>query len=68
GSSRSPMAEAEENTLLFPIFVLTLILLPLVPYTFVNVYQKFKKKKSSINCRCSACFRSGKYRKSILKQ
>ncbi|KAI3473335.1 hypothetical protein Pfo_030626 [Paulownia fortunei] len=62
------MAASEENNALFPIFVLTIIALPLVPYTFVNLYLTFKKKTKTINCRCSACFRSGKYRKSIFKR
>ncbi|KAL1545728.1 DnaJ protein erdj2 [Salvia divinorum] len=62
------MAAAEENSALFPIFVLTMIALPLVPYTFVNLYLTFRKKSQNINCRCSACFCSGKYRKSIFRR
>ncbi|KAH6802733.1 DnaJ / Sec63 Brl domains-containing protein [Perilla frutescens var. frutescens] len=62
------MAASEENSALFPIFVLTMIALPLVPYTFVNVYLTFRKKSQNVNCHCSACFRSGKYRKSIFKR
>ncbi|KAI3471969.1 hypothetical protein Pfo_028657 [Paulownia fortunei] len=46
------MAASEENNALFPIFVLTIIALPLVPYTFVNLYLTFKKKTKTINCRC----------------
>ncbi|KAL7096671.1 hypothetical protein ACP275_10G093800 [Erythranthe tilingii] len=61
-------ASSEENSALFPIFVLTMISLPLVPYTFVNLYLTFKKKTKSIYCHCSSCFRSGKYRKSIFKR
>ncbi|CAA0837879.1 DnaJ protein ERDJ2A [Striga hermonthica] len=62
------MAASEENSALFPIFVLTIIALPLVPYTFVNLYLTFRKKTKTVNCRCSTCFRSGKYRKSIFKR
>ncbi|KAL8516873.1 hypothetical protein ACS0TY_015216 [Phlomoides rotata] len=62
------MAESDENSALFPIFVLTMIALPLVPYTFVNLYLTFRKKTKTVNCRCSTCFRSGKYRKSIFKR
>ncbi|XP_042054317.1 dnaJ protein ERDJ2-like [Salvia splendens] len=62
------MAAAEENSALFPIFVLTMIALPLVPYTFVNLYLTFRKKSQNINCRCSVCFHSGKYRKSIFRR
>ncbi|KAL3628336.1 DnaJ protein erdj2 [Castilleja foliolosa] len=62
------MAASEENSALFPIFVLTIIALPLVPYTFVNLYLTFRKKTKTVNCRCSTCSRSGKYRKSIFKR
>ncbi|PIM98382.1 Molecular chaperone (DnaJ superfamily) [Handroanthus impetiginosus] len=62
------MAASEENSALFPIFVLTIIALPLVPYTIVNLYLTFRKKTKNINCRCSVCFQSGKYRKSIFKR
>ncbi|KAK4419342.1 DnaJ protein ERDJ2 [Sesamum alatum] len=62
------MAASEEHSALFPIFVLTIIALPLVPYTFVNLYLTFRKKTKTINCRCSSCFHSGKYRKSIFKR
>ncbi|KAL3839783.1 hypothetical protein ACJIZ3_024374 [Penstemon smallii] len=62
------MAASEENNALFPIFVLTMIALPLVPYTFVNLYYTFRKKTADINCRCSVCFRSGKYRKSLFRR
>ncbi|KAL0338596.1 UNVERIFIED_CONTAM: DnaJ protein ERDJ2 [Sesamum angustifolium] len=62
------MAASEEHSALFPIFVLTIIALPLVPYTIVNLYLTFRKKTKTINCRCSACFHSGKYRKSIFKR
>ncbi|KAK6139990.1 hypothetical protein DH2020_026264 [Rehmannia glutinosa] len=62
------MAASEENSALFPIFVLTIIALPLVPYTFVNLYLTFRKKTKTINCHCSTCFRSGKYRKSIFRR
>ncbi|KAL6559228.1 DnaJ protein erdj2 [Orobanche hederae] len=62
------MAASEENSTLFPIFLLTIIALPLVPYTFVNLYLTFRKKTKTINCRCSTCFRSGKYRKSIFRR
>ncbi|KAG8376681.1 hypothetical protein BUALT_Bualt09G0089200 [Buddleja alternifolia] len=62
------MAASEENSALFPIFVLTMIALPLVPYTFVNLYLTFRKKTRNVNCQCSSCFRSGKHRKSIFKR
>ncbi|XP_009804562.1 dnaJ protein ERDJ2-like [Nicotiana sylvestris] len=62
------MAASEENSTLFPIFVLTLMALPLVPYTIVNLFGAFKKKAAKINCQCSVCVRSGKYHKSIFKR
>ncbi|XP_073273716.1 dnaJ protein ERDJ2-like [Primulina huaijiensis] len=62
------MAAKEENSGLFPIFVLTMIALPLVPYTVFNLYHTFTKKAKDITCRCSVCFHSGKYRKSLFKR
>ncbi|XP_073016501.1 LOW QUALITY PROTEIN: dnaJ protein ERDJ2-like [Primulina eburnea] len=62
------MAAKEENSALFPIFVLTMIALPLVPYTIFNLYYTFTKKAKDITCRCSVCFSSGKYRKSLFKR
>ncbi|KAM3325004.1 dnaJ protein ERDJ2 [Capsicum chacoense] len=62
------MGASEENSALFPIFVLTLMALPLVPYTIVNLFGAFKKKAAKINCQCSVCVRSGKYHKSIFRR
>ncbi|KAJ9164232.1 hypothetical protein P3X46_023834 [Hevea brasiliensis] len=62
------MAASEENSVLFPIFILTIMALPLVPYTIMKLCHAASKKSKSINCRCSECFRSGKYRKSIFKR
>ncbi|XP_078447972.1 dnaJ / Sec63 Brl domains-containing protein [Wolffia australiana] len=62
------MADAEENSALFPIFILTLLALPLLPYTLLRIYNAATKKTKSIHCRCSVCARSGKYRKSIFKR
>ncbi|XWS66718.1 hypothetical protein CRYUN_Cryun05aG0224600 [Craigia yunnanensis] len=62
------MAASEENTALFSIFVLTVMALPLVPYTLVNIVNAFSKKTMTIHCQCSVCSRSGKYRKSIFKR
>ncbi|KAK6244565.1 hypothetical protein QUC31_010974 [Theobroma cacao] len=62
------MAASEENSALFPIFVLTIMALPLVPYTLVKILNAFSKKTMTIHCQCSVCSRSGKYRKSIFKR
>lgn len=62
------MAAAEENSSLFLIFILTMIALPLVPYTITRLCHAATKKAKTIHCRCSGCHRSGKYRKSIYKK
>ncbi|CAK9169285.1 unnamed protein product [Ilex paraguariensis] len=62
------MAATEENSALFPIFILTIMALPLVPYTIIKLCRAVTKKATSINCQCSVCFRSGKYRKSMFKR
>ncbi|KAM2975955.1 hypothetical protein FF1_002055 [Malus domestica] len=62
------MAASEENSVLFPIFILTIMALPLVPYTITKLCRAASKKTKSIHCQCSECARSGKYRKSIFKR
>ncbi|KAF0890544.1 hypothetical protein E2562_003759 [Oryza meyeriana var. granulata] len=62
------MAAAEENSSLFLIFILTMIALPLVPYTIMRLCRAATVKAKTIHCRCSGCHRSGKYRKSIYKR
>ncbi|XP_052185786.1 dnaJ protein ERDJ2A-like [Diospyros lotus] len=62
------MAASEENSALFPIFILTIIALPLLPYTIMKLCRAASKKTKSIHCECSVCSRSGKYRKSIFKR
>ncbi|XP_047325395.1 dnaJ protein ERDJ2A-like [Impatiens glandulifera] len=62
------MAATEENSSLFPIFILTIMAIPLVPYTFVKLSRAASKKTKSIHCHCSACSKSGKYKKSIFSR
>ncbi|KAF5184239.1 Dnaj protein erdj2 [Thalictrum thalictroides] len=62
------MAASEETSSLFPIFILTLMALPLVPYTILKLCRAVSKKTKTIHCQCSVCSRSGKYRKSIFKR
>lgn len=62
------MAASEENSALFPIFILTIMALPLVPYTILQLCRAFSKKTKTIHCECSECSHSGKYRKSIFKR
>jgi len=62
------MAAAEENSSLFLIFILTMIALPLVPYTILRLCRAASEKAKTIHCCCSGSHRSGKYRKSIYKR
>ncbi|XP_010537134.1 PREDICTED: dnaJ protein ERDJ2A [Tarenaya hassleriana] len=62
------MAASEENSSLFPIFILTIMALPLVPYTIAKLCRAVSKKARTIHCQCSECERSGKYKKSIFKR
>ncbi|KAJ7942834.1 DnaJ protein like [Quillaja saponaria] len=62
------MAASEENSALFPIFILTIMALPVVPYTIMKLCHAASKKSKSIHCQCAECSRSGKYRKSIFKR
>ncbi|GFY83312.1 DnaJ / Sec63 Brl domains-containing protein [Actinidia rufa] len=47
------MAASEENSALFPIFILTIMALPLVPYTILKLCRATSKKTKSIHCECS---------------
>ncbi|KAK7281353.1 hypothetical protein RIF29_09262 [Crotalaria pallida] len=62
------MAASEENSALFPIFILTIMAIPIVPYTITKLCRAAAKKSKSIHCHCSECTRSGKYRKSIFQR
>ncbi|KAK1317655.1 Chaperone protein dnaJ 15 [Acorus calamus] len=62
------MAASEENSALFPIFILTIMALPLVPYTIVKLCRAFSEKTKPVHCGCTKCSRSGKYRRSIFKR
>ncbi|XP_020203191.1 dnaJ protein ERDJ2A [Cajanus cajan] len=62
------MAASEENSALFPIFILTIMAIPIVPYTITKLCRFATKKSKSIHCQCSECSRSGKYHKSIFKR
>nr|GMD53800.1 DnaJ protein ERDJ2A-like [Ipomoea batatas] len=58
------MADNQENSALFPIFILSVIGLPLVPYTVLKIFRAATRSTRNIHCECSVCTRSGKYRKS----
>ncbi|PKU73707.1 dnaJ protein ERDJ2 [Dendrobium catenatum] len=62
------MATPEENGSLFPIFILTMMALSVVPYTIVRLSRSVTRKTRTIHCQCSVCSRSGKYKRSILKR
>ncbi|XP_061997214.1 dnaJ protein ERDJ2A-like [Rosa rugosa] len=62
------MAASEENNALFPIFILTIMALALVPYTITKLCRAASKETKSIHCKCSDCSRSGKYRRSLFKR
>ncbi|CAL9148916.1 unnamed protein product [Musa hybrid cultivar] len=65
---KGSMAASEENSSLFPIFILTIMAIPIVPYTILRLSRAFTRKTKSIHCQCDVCSRSGKYRKSIFKR
>lgn len=65
---KGTMAASEENSALFPIFILTIMAIPIVPYTITKLCRAASKKSKSIHCHCSECSRSGKYHKSIFKR
>ncbi|XP_051143502.1 dnaJ protein ERDJ2A-like [Andrographis paniculata] len=62
------MADSEENSALFPIFILSVIALPLVPYTILKLFRAATKKTRSIHCGCSDCTHSGKYQKTVFQR
>ncbi|KAG0461454.1 hypothetical protein HPP92_021751 [Vanilla planifolia] len=62
------MATSEENSSLFPIFILTMMALSVVPYTVVRLSRAVTRKTKTIHCQCSECSLSGKYRRSILSR
>ncbi|KAF8117923.1 hypothetical protein N665_0008s0261 [Sinapis alba] len=62
------MAASEENSALFPIFILTIMAIPLVPYTMVKLSRAVSKKQRTIHCQCLECDRSGKYKRSLFKK
>nr|AAG52236.1 putative DnaJ protein; 34157-30943 [Arabidopsis thaliana] len=62
------MAASEENSALFPIFILTIMAIPLVPYTMVKLSGALSKKQRTIHCQCLECDRSGKYKRSLFKK
>ncbi|KMZ71722.1 Chaperone protein dnaJ [Zostera marina] len=59
---------SEESSSLFLIFVLTIMALPLVPYTITKLCRAANKKTKTMHCECSVCTKSGKYHRSIIRR
>ncbi|XP_076883002.1 dnaJ protein ERDJ2A-like [Bidens hawaiensis] len=62
------MAISEDNSGLFPIFILTMLTLLVVPCTIIKLCRAASKKAKAVSCQCSVCSRSVKYDKSIFKK
>ncbi|KAF3511323.1 hypothetical protein F2Q69_00005048 [Brassica cretica] len=53
---------------LFPIFILTIMAIPVVPYTMVKLSRAVSKKQRTIRCQCLECDSSGKFKRSLFKK
>lgn len=62
------MAEGDENSALFPIFILTMMAIPLVPYTIMKLFRAVSKKGKSLHSEDLSGQQSGKYHKSVFKR
>lgn len=62
------MAASEEMSSLFPIFILSVLGLFVVPWTIYRVSTAASNKSKNLHCRCSECMRSPKYQTSLLKR
>ena len=64
----SMAAAAEEMSSLFPIFILSVLGLFVIPWTIYTLIKAVEQKKKSIHCLCSLCVRSAKYRTSFIRK
>lgn len=62
------MAASEEMSSLFPIFILSVLGLFVIPWTIYRLIKAAERKKQNIHCACSLCSRSPKYRTSLLRK
>jgi translocation protein SEC63 len=62
------MAASEDMSSLFPIFILSVLGLIVVPWTLFRVSTAASAKGKNLHCRCSECMRSPKYQTSLLKR
>eukprot|EP00249_Psilotum_nudum_P018900 c27009_g1_i1 orf=148-2214(+) len=60
------MADSEEMSSLFPIFILSVMGLFVVPWTIFRIAKAVERKAKDIHCSCALCARSGKFRTSLL--
>ncbi|KAH7441053.1 hypothetical protein KP509_03G023300 [Ceratopteris richardii] len=62
------MAASEEMSSLFPIFILSVLGLFVIPWTIYRLVKAAERKNKNIHCMCSFCSRSPKYRTTLLKK
>ncbi|MCO5572821.1 hypothetical protein L7F22_026580 [Adiantum nelumboides] len=62
------MAASEEMSSLFPIFILSVLGLFVIPWTIYRLAKAAERKNKNIHCLCSLCSRSPKYRTSLIKK
>ncbi|KAJ7527378.1 hypothetical protein O6H91_16G069100 [Diphasiastrum complanatum] len=62
------MAASEEMSSLFPIFILSVLGLFVIPWTIYQLTKAVQRHTKSMHCRCSLCLRSPKYQTSLLKR
>lgn len=62
------MAASEEMSSLFPIFILSVMGLFVVPWTIFRITTAATRKGKNLHCRCSECMRSPKYQTTLLKK
>jgi translocation protein SEC63 len=62
------MAASEEMSSLFPIFILSVMGLFVVPWTIYRITTAATRKGKNLHCRCSECMRSPKYQTTLLKK
>lgn len=62
------MAASEEMSSLFPIFILSVLGLFVIPWTIYRLLKAAERKNKNTHCMCSLCSRSPKNRTSLLKK
>jgi translocation protein SEC63 len=62
------MAPPEEMSALFPIFLLSMMALVVIPWTVTRVLSSSKNSKRPTHCPCSLCKKAPKNQTSVAKQ